>query len=99
RYFHVTGVQTCALPILSGRGVRENPCTWYGTPAMASITWPRSGIWTHTSPGLVMSTFCTVRYLPERRNFGSDLSGHSLPRTTAEIGRASWREAGPVPPE
>src|SRR5690606_39571837 len=42
RGFHVTGVQTCALPISSWRGFRsmlEYKCAWYGRELLVVDRW------------------------------------------------------------
>src|SRR5690606_39383244 len=85
RDFHVTGVQTCALPIwstpMSGRSNEYQP--WW-SPSPAS-KWYSTAIRTWTP----LRTWSVIA----ARGLSATDEAISIPRSIGpEIGRASWRE-------
>src|SRR5690606_39585578 len=91
--FHVTGVQTCALPICAMMGKVPVPVVW---PTPTSVPMPGGGVAPPASPSSRLATSRSWVALATDSTHGASPgevtepgAGPSLP---AEIGRASCRE-------
>src|SRR5690606_40500049 len=91
RDFHVTGVQTCALPILIsspyGASAAVIAASLWGT----DLFWAFMGVVPFTAAGLVVLVLMTMLREERIRAF-QEHQAHLIEELESEIGRASCRE-------
>src|SRR5690606_39635981 len=90
RDFHVTGVQTCALPICGGTSPSSRASAVANSPRVTAARTPRP-----TTPTSRRRDACSTAGATELAESRQTIEGASV--TKNEIGRASCRERGWIP--